>query len=282
MSEAAEKKKKDIFPPWSEAQEDMLLGAVKMVAQDLPKKERWKQIAVFVPGHGRRDCFEKYRTREKADKVKPDKVPPKIFQPKITQPLAQECSLYLPKKTEPEPVVTAEAEAPDVDIDALAGAAAAAISGLSNGAPDSMASISKQSSRFKLATLSKQSVGGSSFHESTTLSSPRGLGTTNTNKHQQTPTNTNKHPPPALSPVKSPHPRASVGGKGVQKTQSPTPLACTSLIPRVLARARYAASARFTIHWNAYTWCTCFSPIIAVNGVRHVFEACSVVAVKQG
>jgi predicted dehydrogenase len=69
-------------------------------------------------------------------------------------------------------------------------------------------------------------------------------GTTNTNKHQQTPTNTNKHPPPALSPVNPPPPRASVGGKGVQKTQSPTPLACTSLIPRVLARARYRGGDR--------------------------------------
>jgi hypothetical protein len=51
------------LPPWTKSQEAQLFEAVKQVSQALPKKQRWKQIAEFVEGHNKRDCYDHFRTR---------------------------------------------------------------------------------------------------------------------------------------------------------------------------------------------------------------------------
>jgi hypothetical protein len=55
------------FPPWTDNQEVALLSAVKQVPAGADKNKRWKEIGILVEGHGRRDCYLKYK-RIKAEK----------------------------------------------------------------------------------------------------------------------------------------------------------------------------------------------------------------------
>jgi hypothetical protein len=55
---------------WTKEEKSALMAAVKEVDPDLPKKERWKQVAAFVVGRDKKDCYNYYSELKAAKKLK--------------------------------------------------------------------------------------------------------------------------------------------------------------------------------------------------------------------
>jgi hypothetical protein len=51
----------DDYAPWTSEQEVALIEAVKTTPSNMDKNKRWKAIAIQVDGHGRRDCYVRYK-----------------------------------------------------------------------------------------------------------------------------------------------------------------------------------------------------------------------------